>query len=232
MTADEQATFCKRIGVVQNYHNLDFVKQFTKPIAVHENVLRVTGAKDEDGKEGLFGHTDELDWHANMVSNKFRDPLIWLYAVKGSKGSRTSWLNMVEAWKRMPDDLRERVKTLKMYTGYEVGRVSKSEYFLDHVGEEPFDMYYKNSTGVEGLFFPFLQIFGIEENGEKVEDHQAIIDEILHYVDKEDFMYHHDWEDGDVVISDQWLSLHKRWEFADMENRLLHRIAFRYGDEL
>ena len=44
----------------------------------------------------------------------------------------------------------------------------------------------------------------------------------------EEFIYHHDWDDGDVVISEQWLSVHKRWYFEDMDKRLLHRIAFNY----
>ena len=39
---------------------------------------------------------------------------------------------------------------------------------------------------------------------------------------------HHDWEDGDLVISEQWLSIHKRWTFEKMDKRVLHRIAFDY----
>ena len=41
--------------------------------------------------------------------------------------------------------------------------------------------------------------------------------------------YDHYWEDGDVVISEQWLSIHKRWEFKRMSERILHRIAFDYS---
>ena len=35
-------------------------------------------------------------------------------------------------------------------------------------------------------------------------------------------------EDGDIVISDQWLSIHKRHHFEGMDKRLVHRIAFGY----
>jgi hypothetical protein len=31
------------------------------------------------------------------------------------------------------------------------------------------------------------------------------------------------------TLSEQWLSIHKRWPFEDMENRVLHRIAFDYS---
>ena len=230
LTPDDQSRICGIIGDMQNYHKETYVREYTKNVAVHENILRVTGEKDKEGKQGLFGHNEVLDWHANMVGNPMRDPLIWLYGVKGTKGSRTSWLDNAEAYKNLPESLKERIKKLKIYTGYEVNRISPTTYFHDHIGDIPFDMYYKNPLGKEGMFFPFLQIFAMEEDGEFIDDYQEVIDEIRSHVEREEYMYHHDWEDGDVVISEQWLSLHKRWHFDDMENRLLHRIAFGYNN--
>ena len=54
--------------------------------------------------------------------------------------------------------------------------------------------------------------------------------EMAYHVLKDEFAYHHDWEDGDIVISEQWLSIHKRWDFEGMEDRILHRIAFDYSN--
>jgi taurine dioxygenase len=218
LTVEEQVRFCKMIGEVENYKQNEFVRDFTAPISVGENILRVTGEKNEKGEEGLFGHTSTLDWHANQTSNKNRWPLIWLYAVRGSEGSRTSWINMAKAWEHLDEDLKEQVKTTQIICGYEKGRVSESGYFIDHVGEEPFDIYHKNAAGVEGMYFPFLQLFNEDPLFPKLKEH--CLDPY--------FQYHHDWKDGDIVISEQWLSLHKRWEFDKMEQRLLHRIAFDY----
>jgi len=47
-----------------------------------------------------------------------------------------------------------------------------------------------------------------------------------------EFCYDHHWQDGDVVISEQWLSIHKRWAFDKMNERVLHRIAFNYENLL
>jgi len=218
LTVEEQVRFCNMIGEIENYHDSEFRKAYTEPIAVSENVLRVTGEKNEDGEEGLFGHTDELDWHANQVSRHDRWPLIWLYAVKGSEGSRTSWINMAKAWEDLSDDIKEQVKQKQIICGYEKGRVSNSEYFIDHVGEDPFNIYHVNPAGVEGMYFPFLQIFNDDPLFPILKEH--CLDPW--------YQYHHDWQDGDVVISEQWLSLHKRWEFDKMNERLLHRIAFDY----
>jgi taurine dioxygenase len=78
------------------------------------------------------------------------------------------------------------------------------------------------------MFFPFLQIFGFE--GYEQEEFESIMQELTDHVLKDEFAYHHDWEDGDIVLSEQWLSIHKRWDFDGMDNRVLHRIAFDYSN--
>ena len=72
-------------------------------IAVNDHIIRVTGEKNNHGEPGLFGHTSALDWHANQASSYERAPLIWLYGVKGTAGSCTSWIDMQAAYR----DLRK-----------------------------------------------------------------------------------------------------------------------------
>ena len=230
LTPEQEIKFCKTIGRVQFVFNPFFPKEGQRfaPVAVNEIILRVTGEKNDKGEPGLFGHTSALDWHANQCSNKERNPLIWLYGVKGTKGSRTSWLNNIESYKDLDEDFKELLKTKKVYCGYERGRYSPSDTFLDHVHEDVlFDLVMTNKAGQTGLYFPFLQTFGMANTTE--EEYMEIWTRLRDHVLQEKYMYHHDWEDGDIVISEQWLSIHKRWEFADMESRLLHRIAFDYN---
>ena len=63
------------------------------------------------------------------------------------------------------------------------------------------------------------------------EQSKEIIDWLSEYTIQEKFCYHHDWEDGDVVITEQWLGIHKRWPFKEIEQRLLHRMAFEFPDQ-
>lgn len=91
---------------------------------------------------------------------------------------------------------------------------------------KPFDLYYKNPAGVEGIYFPFFQVAGIKGySSEKFEEFKSYIMELAL---KEDNIYHHDWELGDIVLSEQWLTLHKRWAFDNMKDRVVHRIALDY----
>ena len=94
LTTEDELRFCWIIGNVQltEYDR-------TKHISLVDGILRVTGQKNDAGEPGLFGHTSALDWHSNQASSKKRMPLIWLYGLEGTKGSRTSWINMIEAYK-------------------------------------------------------------------------------------------------------------------------------------
>lgn len=216
LSEQDQIDFCSKIGSVQQSDN-----KRTDHMRLTNGILRVTGQKNEHGEEGLFGHTSALDWHSNQASNKNRMPLIWLYGVTGTHGSRTSWINNKLSYEALPSDIKDQINDKKITLGFEAGRYSPSTFFNNHHHDDvPFDLVHTNDAGLTGLYFPFLQVFG----GIDKELYEMLKNHIL----KEEFVYHHDWEDGDVIISEQWLSIHKRWEFEQMDQRILHRIAFDY----
>lgn len=226
LTTDDQEHFCKVIGECQ-YYPADAER--AKHVRLTDHILRVTGQHDKDGEPGLFGHKAALDWHANQPSNKQRAPLIWLYGAEGTKGSRTSWINNIASYEALSAEMKEKIKDIKVYCGYKRGMYSNSDFFMEHVNKDnPIPLVHTNKEGKTGMFFPFLQIFGFE--GYEQQEFEDIMQELTNHVLKEEFAYHHDWEDGDVVLSEQWLSIHKRWDFDGMDTRVLHRIAFDYSN--
>ena len=230
--ADEVA-FCTKIGDCQFIINPVEPKegQRTEHLAVGNHILRVTGQKNDKGEEGLFGHTSALDWHANQASNYNRDPLIWLYGVEGTAESVTSWINNIESYKALDDGLKEQIKDVEITLGYKTGSYSPSKFFKEHHDEDkPFKLVHTNDAGETGLYFPFLQIFGMK--GKTDSEFKELMEKLVEHVLKPEFCYDHHWEDGDVVISEQWLSIHKRWAFEQMDKRVLHRIAFNYKNLL
>jgi alpha-ketoglutarate-dependent taurine dioxygenase len=62
------------------------------------------------------------------------------------------------------------------------------------------------------------------------EQSRDFIKPLIDHVLQEKYLYHHDWQDGDVVIAEQWLGIHKRWRFEGMSNRILHRITFDFNN--
>ena len=223
---EDEVAFCSKLGKCQ------FIIDPTKPkegqrtehLAVGNHILRVTGQKNDKGEEGLFGHTSALDWHANQASNYDREPLIWLYGVEGTKGSKTSWLNNIASYEAMSDELKEEIKDVKITLGYKSGSYSPSKFFIEHhATDKPFNLVHTNDAGKTGLYFPYLQILGML--GKTEEQFKDLMGRLIEHVTQPQFIYDHHWEDGDVVISEQSLTIHKRWPFENMKERVLHRIA-------
>ena len=230
MTSKQEEDFCSMIGQCQRI--IDPTKprsgQRTEHMAVDNYILRVTGKPNDKGEEGLFGHTSALDWHANQASNYERKPLIWLYGVEGTKGSRTSWINMIEAYNDLDPVTKEDLQDVEITLGYKSGSYSESKFFHEHhASDRPFKLVHTNDAGKTGLYFPFLQIFGMKGKDDKEFAHT--MHSLTAHVLTDKYRYDHDWDDGDIVLSEQWLSIHKRWQFEDMKQRVLHRIAFDYS---
>jgi alpha-ketoglutarate-dependent taurine dioxygenase len=198
-------------------------------------VERVTGQLDEHGEPGLFGHVSDLDWHCNMPGVPSRKPLVWLLGVTGTAGSRTSWTNNIMAYNDLDTDTKARIRDLKMVCGWRKNSYSEMDFGRAKNGAvEDFNehytppLVYTNNGGKTGLFFPFLQFRNFV--GMTEDQSREFIKPLVDHVLQEKYMYHHDWQDGDVVISEQWLGIHKRWKFDGMANRILHRSTFDFAN--
>lgn len=223
LTPEDQIKFCNTIGRVQSHKG----KEQFDHLKVRDEIFRVTGQKDENGKPGLFGHVSELDWHCNETSNPNRDPLIWLYSIEGSRGSVTSWINLILAYNDLPASLKHDFENKLVVCGWVDGRFGYAEYFTNPGKNKAIHkLVQSNHLGQKGIFFPFNQTFAI--SGYSESEYKELAEFLENHINQEKYMYHHYWDDGDVAISDQWLSIHKRWEFKDMDKRILHRIAFDY----
>lgn len=194
-------------------------------------ILRVTGEKNEHGLPGIAGWTDEMVWHCNDPHDPLKRSLIYLYSVRGSKGSRTTWNNNILAYDELDTQLRNPLENLKlvMANWAEQDAATLAGYTGQALDGYTPNLVMQNIAGKKGFYFPFLQIYGFV--GVCDQESKDIIDWLSKYTTQDKFCYHHDWEDGDIVIAEQWLGIHKRWPFAQIENRLLHRMAFNFPDQ-
>lgn len=230
LTVKDQIDFCSKIGKLETFKGRDFVglDGYLVPDSDHQ-IIRVTGELDEHGRPGLFGHVSDLDWHANNTANEWRDPIVWLYGVKGTEGSKTSWLNNIMSYRDLDDETKNSLKDIKMINGYKQGAYSETS-FGKTIDVNPYykpNLVHTNIAGKTGLFFPFLQIHQID--GMTEEESKSFIEKLRDHVLQEKYMYHHDWQDGDVVLAEQWLGIHKRWKFEKINTRVLHRICLDFS---
>lgn len=232
LTIQQQIAICEKIGRLEDFSNYRAgagrdVDAMVVP-GSDDKALRVTGELDEHGRPGLFGHVSDLDWHCNHPANPNREPLVWLYGERGTPGSRTSWINNIMSYNDLSKQDQEYYQSLRLINGYKQG-----SYSTDDFGK-PVDINYQyrpnlvqtNIAGRTGLFFPFLQIHQID--GMTEDQSREVIVKLRDHVLNERYVYHHDWQDGDIVLAEQWLGIHKRWHFDGMASRVLHRITFGY----
>ena len=214
LTAEEQLKLAETIGEVEkpDLNNPRHKELFDKWGKV-PGVVKVT-------EGGLFGHKEVLDWHANKPSEKNRCSIVWIYAEKGSKGSITSWINNKKAYDDLSDEYKEWCSRIKFTCGFKKGGYTDDPTFKEHHNKDNvYDLVYTNEYGQKGLFFPFLQIMdGIPK---------ALYDYLKEHILQDKYRYDHHWEDGDLVVSEQWLTIHKRHAFDKMNERLMNRIAIR-----
>jgi alpha-ketoglutarate-dependent taurine dioxygenase len=219
LTANDFLRIAECIGSVQRANPSEHERN---SIWESDGVLRV-GGDEITGKPSLFSHEHDLDWHANQPSNVNRKELIWLYALTGSKGSRTSWINNAWAYADLQTDIKNKLENLYVYCGFKSGRYSDTNFFKEHVNKNNPVKLVRTFGEHKGLFFPFFQIFEVVDYDHK--EGQELIEYLQNHILNEKYMFHLDWNDGDVNVAEQILTIHKRWKFDGMGKRILWRIA-------
>lgn len=233
LTVEDEVRIAHMFGNVENMNSVADQEPWRHLIVPGSNneALRVTGELDEHGNPGLFGHVSDLDWHCNKPAVPTRMPLVWLLGIKGTEGSKTSWNNNIMSYNDLDDEFRNEIKDLKMVCGWKKGSYSdfsfsdKEEDFNEHYTPS---LVHTNQGRQTGLFFPFLQFRNFV--GMSIEDSRVLAEKLRDHILQEKYIYHHDWQDGDVVIAEQWLGIHKRWRFEGMPNRVLHRTTFDFAN--
>jgi len=191
-------------------------------------ICRVTAERNEHGHTGIGANPGDFDWHNNLPWDPNRSPIIWLYGVRGTVDSRTSWNNNILAYNDLDNDTKEQLKKLKLIVlSPEMSDGHQPASWVNDKHE--FDFVYTNNAGQTGLYFPVYDIDHFV--GMSREESLKLIQPLIDHVLQEKYLYHHDWDDGDISISDQWLGVHKRWKFVSLETRVLHRAAVDYPDQ-
>lgn len=242
LTPDDQLEFCYRCGQTQSYEGAPKSCLGEK----YYDIVRVTG---NSKNPGAFKEPHELEWHLNKAANINKKNVVWLYGVEGTAGSRTSWINTILAYQDLHPVIQKDIGTagIRLLVAGESfeeqmnGNIHSKELTFDQllesgdgtvVSDQIMPLVHRNVLGIKGLYWPSRMIYSIEELPESdkaawSESRSKEMIEVLHnHVFQEKYMYHHDWNDGDLVMSEQFLGIHKRWPFPGIEHRLLHRIEF------
>ena len=233
------------IGDVANYNQMvwnvkgDLVdSSFTKEIPDFKNwidpdtfpIQRVTGMVKGERRTGIFG-TGILDWHCNLNGPDRADGVA-LQALEGTEGTMTSWLNTAIALEEMPKSLYNDLRNSHAEYEYapDIWAKGLPENQLNMMMRNPIKykmhLIQKNCAGVEGIYFYTNNRCNV------VSENSCLQDDLADFLFDEKYMYHHEWHTGDIVISDQLLTLHKRQQNDPeiLSKRVLNRITFKISN--
>ena len=196
----------------------------------YPEIFLVTGKKVDGKKIGMFGDT-ELGWHSNGNSRHLIDKiLIALYCVKEDINTTLSVCNTQQPFYDMSKEEQEYWRSItirlkfKNNTIYDLEEGDPELEFMSKnkgsirklVGEHP-------HTGREYFYFPYHFISKAWE-GKKQIDAEEMVNKLKQKIFKSQYQYHHIFKEGDLLLMDQFTSLHRRTPVMD-NNRLLWRVA-------
>jgi alpha-ketoglutarate-dependent taurine dioxygenase len=209
-------------------------ERITKGISHLRGMTRVTGKRDAEGNHtGMFAD-GELDWHSNQQGTTDYAPVVGLLAWDGSAGSRTEFLNAVDAYEALSPEWQRTADQLVAIHRWHEGAVAPGlngvqdrilQLNMCPVDDVEVPLVNVSPHGYKGLHFPFATIDRFA-GMTRAESDEALAFLKAHVL-QERFIYGHDWQDGDLLFFDNTVTLHRR-PTKDCSRREMYRMCFNY----
>ncbi|MEM1253381.1 MAG: TauD/TfdA family dioxygenase [Cyanobacteria bacterium P01_H01_bin.21] len=228
MTSEQYVAFANKLGTPQiyfqdNYHHPDHPEIF-----VSSNVL-------EDGKKVGVAGTGRY-WHTDCAFQP--EPLSWtmLYPqVLPQSVRETYYIDMCKVYQKLPDKLRRQVDGAFMVHEakwrYKVQAWDVDRAIIDILND--FEKKAPPATHPAVITHPVTQKpslyisegFTTRVVGLEPEQSQQILSELLAFVQRDEHIYTHIWQDGDILLWDNRVLLHKAGRCPRGESSVSHRIG-------
>lgn len=230
LTPEAQIAFSRRFGPLEDQLNAHYTVLGHPEVLVLSNDIR-------DGKPvGLIDGGDF--WHSDSSHREKPSMATMLYAVKNpSRGGDTEFANMYAAYETLPEDLKRRIAGLKGV--HAVSKLRNKRVAVSVRRPDGQDFYERQKsipdqvwplvrthpeTGRKALYVSPRFTIGIEGLTEKRAD--EILDRLFAHQIREEFLYGHKWQDGDLVIWDNRCVIHHAtggYTYPDV--RTMHRTV-------
>lgn len=201
-------------------------------------MIRVTGKKDEEGDYiGMFAE-GELDWHSDRQGTGNFVPMILLQAVEGTEGTSTEFLQTADAYEALTPEWKTIIDNLVGVHRYIPGKMAPGlNASQDNIlrmnmcpienSEVPFVCYSPGGRKGVRLSYNTLDHF----KGFNKADSDEILKFIMNHFMKDEYVYHQDWKNGDLVFMDQTITVHRR-PTKDCSKRVMIRQTCNFDNIL
>lgn len=231
----QSLTESELVGYSRRFGDLDLIVRADMHSPLHPEVIYISGLKRPNGTPlGGLG-TYELHWHHDQVYRERPASGSIFQASEMPEGDgRTSWCNTALALTAMPPALRAKIEGKRATAKYgykptasfqrDFADESKIKEIHEKTPAATHDIILTNpATGQQSIFLDPNKTCAID--GMPEDETQALLQEVFNHVLQDDFVYTHDWRNGDVIMWDNARLLHRRDPFNEDLPRLAKRTT-------
>jgi taurine dioxygenase len=222
----ELAGFSALFGPLERVVRTDWASPMVPEVGLISNL--------KDGQARPIGGLGdgEIQWHSDQSYMMNPATGAMLYALElPPEGGTTSWVDLCAAYAGLPDPLKRMVEGrravfsyVKRLAGYQgVDRVISEEAKRKTPPVLHPLVHTHPMTGRKALYLDSTTTVGID--GMDDFSGAALLDEIYAFATRPEFVYHHRWRVGDVVMWDNGFTMHRREPFDPAARRLMKRTT-------
>jgi taurine dioxygenase len=210
LTPAQQTEFARRFGEIQYHISPEYLMKDQPEVMILSN-------EKQDGK--FIGLPDGgSEWHSDHSYVDQPTGYTMLQAIKVPKdGGDTEWTNMVRAYEALPDDMQSRLDGLVGIHSFNRMKNHRLSVPVRHINDPD---YYKRSppdsfhpivrthphTDKKALYISPRFTIGIKDMDDF--EAQPLLDELFAHIQNRDFIYHHRWTVGDLLMWDNRATIH------------------------
>ncbi|WP_052223484.1 TauD/TfdA dioxygenase family protein [Novosphingobium malaysiense] len=190
-----------------------------------------------------------IPWHTDMVyfSKLNRGGILRPHTLPAKGGGATGYADQISAYERLPEDLKARIENLHVVysadLNYAHARFAGDVQIKFVRGAQSWSRIMKRIYQYPRVIHPM--VFTQAETGRKVlnvspgfaegvyemggPEGDALLQEVVSYCVDPDRTYFHDWEEDDMVLWDNWRTLHCAAGVEPDDTRLMERTTI-HGD--
>ena len=229
LSDDQLIAFSRRLGELDLAPIQETGRRFVEG---HPEIYIVSNVIEKGAPIGSLG-AGELVWHTDMSYQEDPPKASMLYALEvPPEGGKTGFLNMYDAYRSLPLQLKERVTGLWVKHD---GTYNSGGYI--RAGVTPTD----DPRDAPGMIHPLVcthpetgrkcLYLGRRRNayidGLPLAASEALLDEIWAYAARDDLTWYNDWRVSDLVLWDNRCTMHRRDPFDPAARRVMHRTQIK-----
>ena len=230
---NQSITQNQQTGFAQNFGALGLRRNAPKAIRAGEgkfstHVMLVTNIAEEAGtKEGSYGD-GEMWFHADSCYYEKPNRATFLYSVElPTHGGNTRMNSMYAGYDNVPIALKEKLEGRRVLQIHDQKRRERLDLDKIKVAElrhhwQPIFITH-SKTGKRALYVNRLMTAKIE--GLEREESDDILEQLFEIAEDPKYFYEHEWMIGDLIMWDNYASIHARTDFPRDQKRLLRRCT-------